>query len=283
MQLKSAVLSFTALAAVAFSSSAVAQQIDLPRPSPLGKVSQVVALTEIGVEYSSPAVGGRVIWGGLLPYGELWRAGANAATKVTFSKDVNIGGTAVPAGSYAFFLIPNKEGPWTAILNKDTTQGGTASYKKELDVVRVDVTPAAIGNRERLAYMVANGTNDSATIDLEWEKVRISVPVKLNTEAQVAANIKAVEDGNVDPYTAIANYERMIKQDYDLGLTYAEKSIRIQPTWQNQWAKAQLLAAKSKYKDAVAALEKAIALGKDAPKFFADQSTAQLKEWKSKK
>src|SRR5689334_16888846 len=87
---------------------ALAQQLELPRPSPNAKVVQTVGLTEISVEYSSPGVKGRKIWGGLVPYDKLWRAGANAVTKITFSRDVKIDGKPVPAGSYAFFAIPGK-------------------------------------------------------------------------------------------------------------------------------------------------------------------------------
>jgi hypothetical protein len=271
----------TVITALALALPAAAQQIDLPRPSPTGKVSQTAGLTEITVEYSSPAVHGRPIWGALVPYGEVWRAGANATTKVTFSKDVTIGGTNVPAGSYAYFVQPNKEGAWTVIINKDYLQGGAFKYSKDLDVARAEVKPEPIAERERLAYIVANMTNDSATLDLEWEKVRLSLPIKLNTDAQVAANLKAVEDG-ADAYTAMANYERQIKMDYDLGLSFAEKSIRVKQTWQNFWAKAQLLAAKGKYKEALPMLERAISLGKDAPQFFHDQSTQQLADWKKK-
>src|SRR5262245_11757236 len=89
-------------------------QLDLPRPSPLCKVSQVVGLTEISVEYSSPAVKGRKIWGGVVPVGELWRTGANSATKVTFSTEVTVAGKPVPAGTYAIFSSPAKDG-WTII------------------------------------------------------------------------------------------------------------------------------------------------------------------------
>src|ERR1700736_3049267 len=118
-------------------------QLQLPRPSPSAKISQPVGLTAISVDYSSPAVRGRKIWAPVVPYGEVWRTGANQATKVTFSKDVTVGGTAIPAGSYAFFAIP---GPadWTLILNKDFNQGGAESYKKELDLVRVQVRPKEI-------------------------------------------------------------------------------------------------------------------------------------------
>jgi hypothetical protein len=272
----------SSLAALALAASvpAFAEPLELPRPSPSGKITQTAGITDISVEFSSPAVRGRPVWGSVVPFGEVWRAGANMATKVTFSKDVTIGSTAVPAGSYAYFVIPNKGGPWTVIINKDFNQGGAFNYKKDLDVVRVDVTPATIPNRERLTYIVSNFNEEAATLDLEWEKVRLSLPIKLNTDAQVAANIKAVEDNAWEPYNASANYELQLKKDYDAGLVLADKSLHLKETWQNLWTKAQLLNAKGRGKDAYAFAQKAQMAGKTAPKYFQDGVSKALTEWK---
>ena len=264
------------------STPALSQQFEVPRPSPAAKVSQTVGFTEISVEYSSPGVHGRQIWGGVLPWGELWRAGANSATKLTFSKDVVVGTTPVPAGSYSVFVIPQQQGPWTFIVNKDYNQGGTASYKKELDVLRLDVKPAEIPSRERLAYEIIDFYGDSATLAMEWEKVRLAVPVKLDTDAQIAAGLKNFEENTWAPYNQMAGYELNVKKDYDAGLAYVEKSLKVHETWQNVWTKSQLLAAKGKYKDAVALIQKAQKLGEKAPPFFAQETGKQLAEWKKK-
>lgn len=263
-------------------SAALAQQLDLPRPSPLGKVSQVVGLTEISVEYSSPAVKGRTIWGGLLKYDELWRTGANSATKLSFSKDVSIDGKPVPAGSYALFTIPGKTA-WTIILNKNFNQGGTREYKQDLDVLRFQVKPVAIPHRERLTFVIADFSDDTATIDLEWEKLRVSIPVKLATSEQAAANIKAATDGAWRPFNAAAHYLYETKKDYDGALALADKSLSLKEDWQNLWTKAQILAAKGKYKEARVLAEKADALGAKAEFFFAkDEVKKALAEWKGK-
>src|SRR5215469_12796306 len=127
---------FSAVGLLTICSLPASAQLQLPRPSPAAKVSQTVGLTEISVEYSSPGVKGRKIWGAVVPYGQVWRTGANSTTKITFSKDVTVADTPVPAGSYAFFAIPTA-GEWTLILNKDFNQGGSAKYSKDLDVVRV--------------------------------------------------------------------------------------------------------------------------------------------------
>ena len=110
--------------------TAAAQQLDLPRPSPNAKVTQSIGLTEVTVEYSCPGVKGRAVWGTVVPYDQLWRAGANAATKVTFSKDVTIDGKPVPAGSYSLFAIPGKS-TWTVILNKNAT-ASTREYTQAI-------------------------------------------------------------------------------------------------------------------------------------------------------
>ena len=143
--------------------TAFAQRLELPAKSPGAKVTQTVGLTDITIEYSSPAVKGRKIWGGLVPLDTVWRAGANAATKITFSKPVTIDKTEVPAGSYGIYAIPGAK-EWTLILNKELTN--TDNYKKDTDLLRLTVKPAAIPLRERLANQITNFTDDAASIDL---------------------------------------------------------------------------------------------------------------------
>lgn len=270
-------------ALVLAASPAWAQQFEMPRPSPFAKTVQTVGLTDITIDYSSPGVKGRKIWTDVVPAGQLWRAGANMATKLTFSKEVTIGTTAVAAGSYSFFAIPNGDS-WTLIVNKDFNQGGTANYKKELDVVRVDVKSEAIPLRERLAYTVSDFSDEQANISLEWEKVRVSLPVKLGTAAQMESSIKAADEDAWEQSNTIARYY-VGKKNYDAALAWADRSIHIKETWMNDWTKAQALAGKGKLKDAVALGSKAQQLGDKAGKdFFAkDQVAKDLAEWKTKK
>jgi hypothetical protein len=263
---------------------AFAQQLELPRPSLGAKVQQTVGLTDISVEYSSPAVKGRKIWGGVVPYGEVWRAGANAATKITFSKDATVGSTAVPAGSYAIYVIPNKQGPWTVILSKDW-QSGVFAYKKENDLLRMDVKPQPIPGRERLVYVFSDFGNAGGNLDLEWEKVRLAIPFKVGTDAQVAANLKSFEENAWMPFNNAARYELEQKKDYAAGLAFVDKSIAMQETWLNDWTKAQLLAAKGDYKAAYPLAQKAQELGQKVPPdrfFFAADVKKALTDWKGK-
>jgi hypothetical protein len=275
-------LSACALVAVATTATAAAQQLELPRPSPNAKVTQTVGVTDISVDYSSPAVRGRKIWGGLVPYGQVWRAGANAATKITFSRDVVVGKTAVPAGSYSFFVLPTAN-KWTLILNKDANQFGAFTYKKGEDLVRVEVKPQPAPMRERLAYAITNFTDSTASLDLEWEKVKVSLPIKLHTDEQVAASIKGLQSGGWSPWAQAARWE-LDQKHYDTATQLVDKSIEIKPTWLNTFVKAQLLAARGNYKEAHALAEKAKAMGEQQPQgfFMKDQVEAALKTWKTK-
>jgi hypothetical protein len=188
----------------------------------------------------------------------------------------------VPAGSYAFFVIPQAKGPWTAIFSKVANQSGSFDYKQDQDLLRLDVKPDSIPNRERLAYAITDFTNETANLDLEWEKVRIRVPVKLATDAQVETTLKSLDDNLWSPANQAARYELDAK-NYDAGLKWVEKSLTIKEDWQNDWTKAQLLAAKNQYPQALALAQKAQDLGAKAPRFFyADDVKKALVDWKGK-
>jgi hypothetical protein len=152
-------------------------------PSPGAKVSQQVGTAEVTIEYSSPGVKKRKIWGELVPYDKLWRTGANASNKLTLTKDMTIGGKPVPAGTYNLLTIPGKKS-WTVLINKDTTLNASMDKHNEaLDVAKFTVTPKAIPFRERMAFIFSDVTDDSVTLDLEWEKVRISIPIKVSANS----------------------------------------------------------------------------------------------------
>jgi hypothetical protein len=281
--LRISILSLGLATALALGATAARADLELPRPSPFAKVWQVVGLTEITVDYSSPGVKGRKIWGGLVPYDQMWRAGANQATKVTFSKNVTFAGKPVPAGSYAFFLIPTKDA-WTVILNKKIDQSGTArDYKQADDLLRVSIKPKAAPFRERLAYLVTDFTDDKASLDLEWDKLRLSIPITFDTAAQAVANINATIDSTWRTYANAARYMLENKKDYDAGMKYADQSLALKQDWYNLWIKAELLAAKGNAKDARATGEKAYELGSKSENFFLEGEIKKtLGEWKKK-
>ncbi|HEY5089378.1 MAG TPA: DUF2911 domain-containing protein [Polyangia bacterium] len=254
--------------------------LELPRESPVGKVSQQVGLTEVAVEYGSPAVKGRKIWGALVPYDKLWSLGGYQATKVRFSRDVTVGDKAVPAGTYALFAIPGKSA-WTLILNKNADQLGSGhDYRPELDVARVQVRPKTDRYHERLSFAFEVVTDDEASLELTWEKLSLSVPIRVNTTQEVLTNISAL-DNTWRAYANAGRYMLETRKDYDLGLRYVDQSLALKEDWYNLWIKALLLAAKSDYRAAEKSAARAFELGLKANDTFFPEAEIkkELADW----
>lgn len=148
------------------------------RLSPKAEVMQQVGLTDITINYGRPGVKGRTIWGKLVPYDAVWRAGANEATKITFSTDVLIEGKKLKKGSYSFFSIPGKK-EWTIIFNKVADQWGAFEYNESQDALRVKVKTEKGNWQEWLAYTITKVTDTSAVIRLEWEKLKVPFKVEV--------------------------------------------------------------------------------------------------------
>lgn len=271
-----------ALAGVLLAGAATAQEVPklvLPRPSPSATVKQTVGLTDITVVYSSPAVKGRKIWGDVVPYDEVWRAGANECSKVTFSTAITIGGKPVAAGSYCIFLLPTRSG-WTFILNKDTAQWGAYAYKAENDVLRVPATATTIPARERMAFEVLDFTDGGGTLALEWDTLRVGVKFELATREAVLASIKALETSEWRPYANAARYLLETGTEPALALRLADRSISLKEDWYNLWIKAQLLAAAGQKKEAVEVARRSQELGKKAQSFpLADDVAKAIADW----
>jgi hypothetical protein len=169
--------------------SGFGQEIELPRVSPKASVSFTIGFTEVKVTYGAPAVKERVIWGNVVPYDSLWRGGANEATTVEFSTDVNIEGQTLRAGKYALFFIPGEK-EWTVILNKKFDQWGTGSYNEDEDEVRFYVEPKMNeAPQERLTYTIHEMKMDMGYIKLSWEKLRLFMRFKVNVMEEAMANI----------------------------------------------------------------------------------------------
>lgn len=259
-------------------------QLKLPSASPAAKVMQEVGVTEISIDYSSPGVKGRPIWGALVPWDQPWRTGANLATKITFSRDVTFGGKPVPAGTYSIVSFPSQKG-WTVALNKELGLfSGGKPYSEKEDVVRVPAATSEIPNRERLAFIFSNTTEDGTSLDMEWEKLRVSVPIQVDTAAHAKANIQSALDGTWRAHANAARYIADTTKDYDTALKYANTSVAIQSTWYNQWIRADILARKGQYAEARKSAQIAWDLGNKDPNFFyRDAVSKALTDWKGKK
>lgn len=181
---------------LAFSVNALAQQekkqdkkhekpdVKKVRVSPKAGVFETIGLTDVNVSYSRPGVKNRKIWGELVPYNKVWRAGADEATKITFSTDVMIDGKKLSAGAYGFFAIPG-ENEWTLIFNKVADQWGAFTYNESEDALRIKVKPLANSNHEWLLYSFTEITPTTAQLNLIWEKLKVSVKIEGKGDAPV--------------------------------------------------------------------------------------------------
>jgi len=167
------------ISVVMISSKSFAQNDNKVRVSPKATVIQKVGFTEVRIDYNRPGVKERVIWSGLVPYNKVWRAGANEATKFTFSTDVNINGKTLKAGSYSFFTIPTED-KWTLIFNKVADQWGAFEYNEAEDALRFEVTPKEGSMQEWLAYTVTKTSKNSAVVKLEWEKLEVPFTIEVS-------------------------------------------------------------------------------------------------------
>lgn len=254
------------IAAAAAPRSAAAQgAIELPAPSPKARVEQRVGITDVSIDYSSPGVKGRKIWGDVVPYDKVWRAGANAPTKLTVSRDFSFGGTKVKAGSYSVFVTPGKK-TWTVALNTDLT-ATQDSHDDKNDVVHLTVTPQALpAVRERLLYMFTDTQDDRVNVDLEWERMRIRVPLTIDTKAFVTAGLEKAVGDAWRPHATAANYY-FEGGDLARAVTLVDKSIAIESNWRNEWLRARIQGKKGNKAEATASANRALSLGKGDKNF----------------
>ena len=263
-------------------------QLKLPRVSQKSSVTQTVGLTDVTITYSRPGVKGRTIWGDLVPYDKVWRTGANEATIIVFSKDVTINGKALPAGTYSLHTQPGKTS-WAIIFNKKAEQWGSYDYDPAQDALRVEVAPTTGPSVEWMTFSFPDVKNDSAQVELAWEKVRVAFTIGADTNNQAIAEIRKALAGEVKewnvPYGA-ASY--VFNNDLDHkadAMKWIDQSIALKEGFFNLRLKAQMLAKDGKQKDAVAVGEKAVAAGRTDDSIADEVSKLekQIAEWKSGK
>jgi tetratricopeptide (TPR) repeat protein len=207
-----------------------AKKIDFPQASPTASFKQRVGVTDVSVEYARPGMHERKIFGGLLPYGQIWRTGANAATKLTFSTDVKLGGTAVPAGSYALFTIPG-ETEWTVILSKVTEEWGSYSYNQKDDQARIKVKPVALAEPlDTMTIAVQDIHSGKANLVIAWEKTQVPIEIDTDVVAKVKPQIEAAMAGSgKKPYFAAAMFYYENDLDMKQAKEWIEAAAKEQP------------------------------------------------------
>lgn len=257
-------LSAILLAFACFAITATAQDLKLPALSPNTKISQDFSTSSIEISYGRPSMRGRTIFGGeVVPYGAIWRTGANSATKLKFGEEVTIGGTTLKAGEYALYTIPNAN-EWTIIINKGIGNWGNMGYDTADDVARFKVKPRALDKDvHTFTINIGNMTFNSCNIEMMWEKTKIVIPVTANSAARLETNIDKAINNPTIPYYGVASYYFETDQNLDKAYTYVNKAVEANPKAFYMWnLKARIAQKLGKKQDAVEAAKKSIETAK---------------------
>jgi hypothetical protein len=248
-------------AAGQFKNGSQPTELNIPRVSQRGSVTQRIGLTDITIVYHRPEVGGREIWGKTVPYGKMWRAGANENTTITFPDDVSVEGKPLAAGTYGLHTIPDKD-QWTIIFSKNSTSWGSFSYDQKEDALRVTTKPHAAESFDVLTYVFEEVKPDSAVATLRWEKLAVPIHISVDVKAVVLRSIKN-ELRNVGGFTW-GGYDEAaqwcLDNNYNLeeALKWEETSIQNEERFENWETKSRILEAMGRKDDASKALSTAL-------------------------
>jgi hypothetical protein len=262
-------------------------QITTPKASPLAKIEQKVGLADITISYSRPGKKDRVVFGDVVPFGEIWRFGANENTKITSSESLIFGKDTLKAGTYAIFTKPTKDS-WEVYFYTETTNWGTPEKWDDNKVALKLKTPVTNLNDvvENLTISLDNLQNSGATLQFSWDKTRINLPFALNTKDKVLASIKKTMDGpTANDYHQSATYYFQEKLDLKQALIWSSKAVELRPEayWMSR-LKAQLQAANGDYKGAIETAKISItAAEKDGDQNYVKMNKTSIEEWSKKK
>lgn len=267
-------LSSLCLGTAAFAQTPAAPKLTFPEASPLASVSQRIGLTDVQVTYNRPGAKGRVVFGGVVAYDHVWRTGANNATKISFSTPVKFNGADVPAGTYELFTIPSKS-EWTVIIHKNMSQWGAYNYDQKNDVARVKATPVALTNGvETLAISFNDLRDESATLNIAWEKVRVPVTITVDVKSTLVPQIEAVMASGAEklPYANAAMYYLENNLDLKKAAAWMDAAIAAQPeAFYLVYRKALILEKMGDKAGAIATAEKSKEGASKAPPALKDE------------
>src|SRR6476646_11919025 len=233
--------------------------LELPRPSQHAVITQRIGITDVTIDYHRPMVNKRKVWGGVVPYGQVWRAGANENTTIEFTDAVSIEGKPLPKGTYGLHMIPG-ENEWTVIFSRNSTSWGSFTYDQAEDALRVTVKPQAADFHEALTYDFDEVGPDSSVVTLRWEKVAVPFKVGVNTHEIVARNLhnqlRGLAQYAWDGWDDAANYLLQEKFDLEEAVKYSDKSIQNEARYDNFMTKSRVLDALGRKDEAVTARNK---------------------------
>ncbi|HEX8377378.1 MAG TPA: DUF2911 domain-containing protein [Pedobacter sp.] len=247
-----------------FASQTMAQGLKMPQPSSTQTLTQDFGLGKISLVYSRPNLRGRTVFGGLVPYGQVWRTGANGATLLTLSEEVKINGTTVPAGEYGLFTIPGKS-EWTVIISKGSKQWGSYAYKEADDLIRFKVKPTTLKDKvETFTIQFDKVYENSAVLNLMWENTAVAINLGTETDSRVMASIEESMMGEKKPYLQAAQYYYANGKDMTKALEWANaaEAADSKAPWVRYW-KARIQLKAGDKKGAAATAEAGIKAAKD--------------------
>ncbi|MBJ6109950.1 DUF2911 domain-containing protein [Hymenobacter sp. BT523] len=256
---------FAAFLATALLLATAAQaqtKLTAPPLSPTTRIHQNFSTSYIDLAYSRPSLRGRTAFGSLVPFGTVWRTGANTITKVRFGEEVKINGQAVPAGAYALLTIPDAK-EWTFILNRDTAQWGSYEYKPALDVLRVKAKPTKLAAAvETMSLTVENLRPNAADLVVSWDRTQVAMPLTADPDRMVMAQIEQAMKGEKKPYITAAQYYYNTGKDLTPAIGWVDEAIKANPSYYGYYWKAKLLQKQGKNKEAIEAANKSLELVK---------------------
>ena len=260
------------------------QAQDFPQPSPKASASQVVGVTEISIEYSSPGVKGRKIFGELVPYGQLWRTGANKATIISFADPVMVGGKNVDQGSYSVFTIPYEDGKLLFVLNSETELWGTGNRDNSKDVVSLELQHEKVRESvERLRFTFENTTDTNTELQFAWGPHRFKVPIEAFTSKKVDSNISkriAEFDQQYEFYSDAARYF-YDQGNYVVAKKYGERSVEMNEKFWNTHTLAKIYKETGEKDKALRMAKKSLELSeKENYKPYIDRNKKLISELK---
>lgn len=246
-----------------YGATAQQQQLRTPPASPTQTIKQDFGLSTVELSYSRPGIKGRKVFGDLVPYGKVWRTGANAATTITFSEEVIIGDKKVPAGKYGLLTIPDKDN-WVLIISKQATVNNPANYKQEEDMVRVTVKPMEMKEKvETFTMQFADVQPNTCALHIMWENTAVALPIKMDVDGKVMKSIEDMMNKDTKPYFAAATYYLQNGKDLNQALAWFDKAIEsstdANPFWMHH-QRANCLAKLGRKKEARDAAEKSKAM-----------------------
>jgi hypothetical protein len=261
-----------------------AAQIRLPEPSPQATVSQEIGISAVTLSFHRPGVKGRTIWGGLVPWNEIWRLGANEATTIELTHGATIEGHPVDPGKYALFAIPGRD-KWTLILNSRSEQWGAYFHDPARDVLRFEVKPVAAPFEEWMKFAIDPVAEDTLEVAMQWERVRVPFRIRFPVRKMVWDEIDRVlrdpARASWDDFYTAAGYALATGERLDEAMKWIDRSMEKEESFWNYERKARLLHARGQRTEALAQMGRAIAMAEGkAPKEYLDGLKKTLAEWR---